>query len=117
MSEPCVVALIVDDDPSVLRLTAAAFARLGVTVHTAGSAASALTLLNLEPAIRLVFSDVHMPIENGVVLARQIRQSYPEISVVLTSGEDVPDAPQGVRFVPKPWRLADLRSVLAGVAA
>lgn len=116
MSEAGVVALIVDADPSMLSLTAAAFAQLGATVHTAASAAAARTLLDQEPAVQLAFSDVHMPIEDRVTLARAIRQSHPEAAVILTSGEAVPDPPQGVQFVAKPWRLADLRAIRASQA-
>jgi hypothetical protein len=48
---------------------------------------------------------------NGVELATLARQKLPNVSVVLTSGSDVPKIPADTLFMQKPWRALDLLRV------
>jgi CheY-like chemotaxis protein len=79
------------------------------TVH-ASDAAAAMRTLQRDGDIDVLFSDVMMPNGmTGLELAREVRQRYPRIKIILASG-----FPQGERgleefaFVGKPYRLADL---------
>src|SRR5262245_36725995 len=45
---------------------------------------------------------------DGLELANFVRQSYPEIQLVVTSGEAPARLPDSATFVPKPWRREDM---------
>ncbi|SDX59650.1 hybrid sensor histidine kinase/response regulator [Thiocapsa roseopersicina] len=80
--------LAVDDDSEVLATTADQLRGLGYRVLTAGDGATALELLQQEPAIRLLYTDVAMPAPwDGVSLAREARSRRPELAILFTSGE------------------------------
>lgn len=64
--------LIVDDDSDVLLTLCELFATFGFTVHTAGDAFGAFSVVEEHP-IRLVLSDIRMPNSNGVDLIRMLR--------------------------------------------
>jgi PAS domain S-box-containing protein len=79
--------LVVEDDPQVLALTVDVLAGLGYRVATATHAAEAMDILNADPDIDLLFSDVVMPGGvSGVALARQAHEKRPDLRVLLTSG-------------------------------
>ena len=83
VSRPSV--LVVDDDRGVLRLTARMLRLEGYTVLEAESGSEALRLLETEPEIRLVLTDVVMPGMHGLDLAAQIlRRGRPQ--VILMTG-------------------------------
>ena len=48
---------------------------------------------------------------DGVELATLAREKLPHVSVVLTSGSDVPKIPADTVFMQKPWRALDLLRV------
>jgi CheY-like chemotaxis protein len=60
----------------------------GYSVIEAGDAVQAIDVLHRDDAgVELVFSDIQMPGSlDGVALARLVREQYPIIKVVLTSG-------------------------------
>ena len=78
--------LVVDDDCGVLRLTARMLRLDGYTVLEANSGAEALRLLETEPDIRLVVTDVVMPGMHGLDLAAKILQRERRPEVVLMTG-------------------------------
>ncbi|HEY7890267.1 MAG TPA: hypothetical protein VIC29_18755, partial [Steroidobacteraceae bacterium] len=63
----------------------------------------------------LVFSDILMPgAMSGLDLARAVRQRFPEIVVLLTSGySSSAQERQGFAVLPKPYDLATLQRALA----
>ncbi len=69
---PDLNVLVVDDEPSVRQVLAAAIAKAGYAVETADSAAVALARLAAS-AFDVVVSDVHMPECDGIELLRQVR--------------------------------------------
>ena len=78
----------------------------GFDVLQACNADEALRLLEVHPEVRVVFSDVEMPGSlDGLGLARHIRQHWPRIGIVLTSGHRirVEMIPQEGRFLAKPY--------------
>ncbi len=78
--------LVVDDELELLNLTGEYISSLGYKVFKAVNAVDALEILSHEP-IDLVFSDVVMPGGiNGYELASEIKDKYPDVKVLLSSG-------------------------------
>jgi signal transduction histidine kinase len=109
--------LLVDDDSLVSAGTAAMLEDLGHTVREASSAAEALALLDEDRAIDLVITDHVMPGMSGVELARQLRQSHPELRVILASGYADLVAGDKLDFplprLPKPFLQADISRAIS----
>jgi EAL domain-containing protein (putative c-di-GMP-specific phosphodiesterase class I)/FixJ family two-component response regulator len=82
--------LVVDDEPFVLRTTAAVLRRLGYTqVETADNVADALKLIaTTEPPIGLVMCDLNMPGVDGLELLRHFDEINYHGDILLFSGED-----------------------------
>ena len=79
--------LVVEDDPAVLKLTVDLLEGLGYPVVKAATADAALDILETDPAIELLFSDVIMPGgTSGIALARIAQERRPTLRVLLTSG-------------------------------
>ncbi len=79
--------LAVDDEEDLLSLAKQYLEMLGYTVLTASNASMALQLLEENPAIKLLFSDVVMPGGiNGFELAEKATGLNPDLKVLLTSG-------------------------------
>jgi len=122
------VVMVVDDEPELRALLAEYFGRHGFVVRQAEDAAAARRLV-AERAPELAILDVNMPGENGLSLARFLRESHPRMGLVMltTAGESV-DRIVGLElgaddYLPKPFEMRELlarvRSVLrrAGSAA
>ena len=77
--------LIVDDEPSLLQLTAAILQTYGYETITADRGTEALKILARE-SVDLVFTDVVMPEMDGYELAAQISERYPDMKIQLASG-------------------------------
>ena len=78
--------LVVDDDPFVGESTAAMIEDLGHLAINVESAAGALEVMRSEPSIDIVITDYAMPGKNGAELAADIRQSRPDLPVVISDG-------------------------------
>jgi PAS domain S-box-containing protein len=79
--------LIVEDDADVRVFTAEVLQALGYRVATAEDALSALRVLEREPDLDLLFTDVGLPNGvNGRQLADEIKQRRPSIKVLFTTG-------------------------------
>ncbi len=70
---PRPVALIVNDDPSQLRLNAVVLEKGGFATRTCASAEEALALLAESPAVDLIVTDLHMPGIDGWRFCRLLR--------------------------------------------
>ncbi len=106
--------LIVEDDSTLRRAAVELFKALGYETLTAGDGVTALMLLNEQPDIGYVFSDVVMPRGiNGVELAEKARELRPDIKILLASGYpfeklDMPKSFDESSFISKPYRTAQL---------
>jgi CheY-like chemotaxis protein len=78
--------LVVDDDRGVLRLTARILRLEGYTVLEAASGPDALRILDGQPDVRLVLTDVVMPEMHGLDLAAKIMEREQGPKVVLMTG-------------------------------
>jgi two-component system OmpR family response regulator len=83
--------LIVDDERDLADLAEDLLRACGLEVAVAYCAADALSILESEPQIDAVFSDVMMPGMTGIELAEAIAQRYPSIRIVLTTGFALPE--------------------------
>ncbi|MEM6161875.1 two-component system response regulator GlrR [Erwinia sp. P6884] len=99
--------LLVDDDPSLLRLLGMRLASEGFSVLTAASGPEALKTL-LREKVDLVISDLRMDEMDGMALFSEIQKQQPGMPVIiLTAHGSIPDAvwatQQGVfSFLTKP---------------
>ncbi len=104
------VILIVDDEPLILELTADMADELGCVVLTAHNAHEALAKLASDPSISLLLTDVHMPGMTGYELADIVRKRWPDLQVVMMSGQDL--GRRGYRLVRKPFSAPQLERAL-----
>ena len=107
------VALIVEDDPDVRDFAAALLEETELDVVDVESADAAVAYLQERGGeVAMMFADVRLPGEmDGVQLAKAACTLWPTIRIVLTSGDPgaVSDGlPDGVTFMPKPWRGLDV---------
>lgn len=114
-AQPMDKVLIVDDQPEVLDMAVNVFSTLGYEPFAANSGVEALNLLNENPDVKLLFSDIVMPGMDGVALAMKAKNLIPDLKVVLASGymsgslrEKFGDALSGFDVIAKPYRLPDL---------
>ena len=102
--------LLVDDDPLVRLTIAEALMDEGFVVLQAANASEAVAILQARPDVLGVLSDIDMPGPmNGISLAWEISNHWPNTPVTLISGRIYPTAgtvPEGVVFVAKPIRLS-----------
>ena len=110
------VILVVEDEPAVRQFSVEALTELGYHVFSADSAAAALRILEAEPSISLLFTDVVMPETNGRKLADEACRRWPNLRVLFTTGysrnavvhNGVLDP--GVNLIGKPFTLQELAS-------
>jgi PAS domain S-box-containing protein len=103
--------LVVEDNAEVAAVTASLVEQLGYQTLRAENATEALNWLQRGDKIDLVFSDVVMPGSmNGIALAQEIGNRYPQISVLLTSGysDVVQTAGSQFTILRKPFQLPAL---------
>ena len=104
---PPIVVLVVEDD-FLLRMDAVDIVRnAGFEAIEAANADQAIAIIEADPDIHIVFTDVQMPgTMDGLRLASFIRDRWPPIKIVATSGRlrvAEEDLPKGSIFVPKPY--------------
>ena len=78
--------LIVDDDHGVRKVLKKIILRQGYTVFTAENAARALEIIKKEK-IKIVFTDIVMPGMDGIGLLESIKKDFPEIQVIVMTGQ------------------------------
>ncbi len=109
--------LLVDDDPSLLRLMTLRLEGEGYRVISADCAETALTLLGKNP-VDVVLSDLRMPGLDGMALFDEIAKRNPGLPVVLmTAHGSIPEAVAATQrgvfgFLTKPLNNVELRDIL-----
>jgi PAS domain S-box-containing protein len=79
--------LVVDDDDAVRQVAVSLLEDLGYEVFQACNGRDALNILQQNPKIMLLFSDIVMPGGmNGLELAQKSRERHPQIKVLHSSG-------------------------------
>ncbi len=77
--------LIVDDEPSILRLVADILGDEGFATSTASGGSAAIREIEREPP-DLVLLDVAMPGDDGLAVLESVQAKWPELPVVMMSG-------------------------------
>ncbi len=82
--------LVVDDDPLATDAMACFFEMEGYGVFKAGDGCEALEILNAQPAVRLVLTDVIMPNMDGRELLTRMRQDarFKNIPVIVVCASE-----------------------------
>jgi PAS domain S-box-containing protein len=84
--------LLAEDEPQVRQLIRTVLEQAGYVVLVAENGEQALRKARRTSQIDLLLSDVRMPHLGGVQLARQVRETWPEVKVLLMSGYPDVDA-------------------------
>ncbi|HSN33783.1 MAG TPA: response regulator [Ideonella sp.] len=112
--------LVVDDERELRALLVEYFERQGFAVRDAADAAQARRLVAEAPP-GLVVLDINMPGENGLALARWLREAHPRTGIVmLTAVGEAVDRIVGLEmgaddYLPKPFELRELLARLRAV--
>ena len=108
--------LVVEDNEDIGRFSTDLLQDLGYKICWVTNATDALTALSHDEfAFDLVFSDIIMPGMNGVELATTIRERFPGLPVVLTSGYSnvlAENAHSGFELIQKPYSVEALSRTL-----
>jgi CheY-like chemotaxis protein len=104
--------LVAEDLPWVRATAVDMFQQLGATVLDARDGREALNMLLRRPEIAVLFADIRMPGMSGTELAAKARRARPDLRIVLTSAFPFQSPIDAIRFIKKPWELADLRRAL-----
>lgn len=112
--------ILVVEDNTIVRETTVDYLRLqGFTIRHADCAASALLMMENGFVPDIMFSDVIMPGEqDGFALAKIVRQKYPAMHILLTSGwtNGLEKSADGAfEVLNKPYDLAKLGSMLTSM--
>jgi CheY-like chemotaxis protein len=110
------VILVAEDEPSVRHLARKILETHGYTVLSAANGQDGLHVVREHsgPPIRLVVTDVIMPVMGGKIMVEWLKIGQPDLKVLYTSGytdeaitdQGVFDA--GIAFLPKPYTPATL---------
>ena len=110
------IVLVVEDEPILRLLAVDIVEEAGFEAVEAADANEAVAILEARQDIRLVFTDIDMPGGmDGLKLAASIRDRWPPIEVIVTSGKPIPLGlvlPARVIFIPKPFDIEKLTGAL-----
>ncbi|MDQ0395999.1 response regulator [Labrys monachus] len=114
------VVLVVEDEPIILMNAMDIVEDAGFEAIGAYSADAAIDILRSRNDVRIVFTDINMPGSmDGLKLAATIRDRWPPIKLVITSGRQKysrNELPEGSRFISKPYGLEQVTDVLRRAA-
>ncbi|WP_243455557.1 ATP-binding protein [Sphingosinicella sp. BN140058] len=109
--------LVVEDDPRVSRATVGALEELGYRTIACASGREAIELLEREPNIALIITDVMMPEMTGPELIREAARRWPWIAVLFVTGYvgEAGDADDlsGHDILRKPFTVSGLSNAVA----
>lgn len=121
MSDSPARVLVVDDEAAIQYAISKSLQKLGYAVDSAGTGEDALAFLKTQE-YDVVLTDIRMPGISGVELLAQVREMYPDTSVVMMTGyADLDAAVESLRlgatdYLRKPSSNKDIReSVEKGI--
>ena len=122
INDGSVSVLVVEDEEGVRRYSTDALRDLGYRVLEADSGKAALEILDAEPDIAILFTDVVMPEMNGRRLAEAALERRPSLKILFTTGytrnaivhNGMLDP--GVTLLSKPFSLEELARKVAELA-
>ncbi|QIB34539.1 response regulator [Ancylobacter pratisalsi] len=117
--QPNECVLIVDDDDSLRKMIVAQIRGLGYATREASNVQQALSMLRAGLDIDVMVTDIVMPGPmDGIMLAQQVLDTYPEVMVVISSGFDAYVMPDWIEsssrcaVVRKPSAVANMASTI-----
>jgi two-component system, response regulator PdtaR len=118
-----VTILIVEDDELVRELGVEFLSEAGFEVVEASNGEEALSVLERNPNIKVLFTDINMPGSlDGITLASVAAVEWPHLAIIIGSGNVLPrsdELPRCITFIRKPCdpqsviRLIHERTILA----
>ena len=107
--------LIVDDEPRLRQILSALMRAEGFQCVEAENGLDALEFLALLP-ITLVLTDMEMPKMGGIELLKQLRTKYPDVAVLMITGNTDVETAVGalslgaMDYITKPFQLEEVRA-------
>jgi CheY-like chemotaxis protein len=103
-------ALVVEDDDLQRTMVALLLEECEMNVIECDSAEAATAVLQEEGHdLSMIYADIHLGSGmSGIELAALAKQRFPDLHVVIASGDINATPPHGARFMLKPWRALDL---------
>lgn len=105
--------VLVVEDEALIRMDVVDMLRAaGFDILEATNADEAIQMLERNPHVRLIFTDIDMPGSmNGLKLAASVRDRWPPVRIIATSGHvkiRAGDLPGDARFFPKPYQAEQI---------
>jgi len=111
----------VEDEPLIRLGMLALLEQAGYQTFEAADADQAIAVMEREPGVRVVVTDVDMPGSmDGVRLAHAVRNRWPPTVLIVVSGKvglSGVDLPAGTRFFSKPFQEALLLRTIEELVA
>lgn len=112
--------LVVDDEPLVREIITAMLCSMGHTPFSAENGQAALSVLKNDDGFDLVVLDVVMPVMDGRETYSAIRNFYPDMPVLFSSGftqnkkiDELINEPGVIGFIQKPYRSSSLKDIIS----
>jgi CheY-like chemotaxis protein len=114
--------LVVEDEPMLLMVVAETLRDAGYHVLEAGSGEAALALLDQNPDVKLLMTDIKMPGINGYQVAKRSLELRPKLKVLLMTGyaqDPIPKqvAELGIPVLYKPFDFDKLPEIASSLLA
>lgn len=120
MNTPITI-LYVDDEPINLMLFELNF-KSKYTVLTAADAKEGIEVLEKNPTIPIIISDMKMPEINGVDFLRIVKSKFPQSSCFILTGFDVTqDIQQAIedkiiiKYLAKPFVISEINTAISSI--
>ena len=111
-----IAVLVVEDEPITRMDVVDQLEEGGFKVFEAPDADRAIKILEANPAIRILFTDVDMPGSmDGLKLAAAVRDRWPPIRIVVASGLrkiNMDALPDNSRFFSKPYNVNEIAATM-----
>lgn len=111
-----IAVLVVEDEPITRMDVVEQLGEGGFKVFEAPDADRAIKILEANPAIRVLFTDVDMPGSmDGLKLAAAVRDRWPPIRIVIASGLrkiNLDALPDNSRFFSKPYNVNEIAATM-----
>ena len=108
--------VVADDDPTLRLLCRVNLELDGYRVLEAESGAELGRVLDAENHVSALLLDIHLGSDDGVSIARRLRETRPGLRIAFFSGsvDDVAEVSRGLadEFIAKPFSLDDLSAVV-----
>jgi two-component system, response regulator PdtaR len=108
--------LVVDDEALVRLDIVESLNAAGYATQDASCAEEAIQMLEQDPGIRVVFTDIQMPGSmDGLTLSHYVRKRWPPTAIVIVSGKSniaPDDLPMDADFLAKPFSGLELTRIL-----